>query len=148
MRCQDVMKRPVQLCHDYDTVQVAARRMADANIGFVPVCDRNDELVGTLTDRDIAIRIAAMDRAASETRIGDVMTKEIVSCRTSDDIGVAERLMAEHHKSRIIVMSGAAPAGIISLSDLAAVDEEHAIRTLRSVAARETAGGRAPGLRP
>ncbi len=146
MRCQDIMKRPVLLCHDYDTVQVAARRMADANIGFVPIWDRNPQLVGTITDRDITVRLAALDRAASDTRIADVMTREIVSCRVSDDITIAERLMAEHHKSRIIVMSGAAPAGVISLSDLAAVDEEHAIRTLRSVTARETA--RSPAGKP
>ena len=81
MRCQDVMKRPVELCRDYETVQAAARKMADANIGFIPICDQRDHVVGALTDRDIAVRLAAEDRTASETRIADVMSHDIVSCQ-------------------------------------------------------------------
>ena len=137
MRCQDLMKRPVEMCHDYDTVQAAARKMADANIGFLPIVDAHESVVGTLTDRDIAIRLAAEDRTASETRIADVMTREVISCAASDEIERAERLMAEHQKSRIVVMADGRPAGVISLADLAAVGDARATATLRAVATRE-----------
>jgi CBS domain-containing protein len=148
MRCQDVMKRPVELCHDYETVQTAARKMADANIGFMPICDRNERLIGTLTDRDIAVRLAAEDRTASETRIADVMTREIVSCSASDDLSEAERQMAAHRKSRIIVVADGAPIGVISLADLAGVDGKGAAQILRTIASREVLDAHGSRRRP
>jgi CBS domain-containing protein len=137
MRCWDVVKRPVEICRDYETVQEAARRMSEARIGFLPICDQNDRLVGALTDRDIAIRLAAIDRTASETRVSEIMTHEVVACEPSDDVRVAERLMVEHQKSRVILVAGQRVAGVISLSDLAAMRDPQALPILRAVAKRE-----------
>lgn len=137
MRCWDVVKRPVEICRDHETVQEAARRMADNRIGFLPICDTHDRLVGALTDRDIAIRLAALDRTASETRVADIMTREVVACEPSDDVRVAERLMSEHQKGRIILVSGERIVGVISLSDLAAMRDPQALPVLRAVSARE-----------
>jgi CBS domain-containing protein len=138
MLCQDIMRRPVETCYEHETVQVAARRMVDANIGFLPVCDRDDHLVGVLTDRDIAVRLVAQDRTASETRVREVMTRAVISCRPSDDLERAEWLMAEHRKSRILIVGAdGAARGVISLSDLARLAGAHAAETLRTVATRE-----------
>jgi CBS domain-containing protein len=151
MRCKDLVKKPVEICRETDTVQEAARRMAEVGIGFLPICDQNGRLVGALTDRDIAIRLAAIDRAASATRVGEIMTREVVACEPSDDITVAERLMAEHQKSRVILVAGQHVAGVISLSDLAAMRDPQALPVLRAVAAREVpqgAGQRRRGAMP
>ena len=40
MRCQDLMKKNLECASPQDTVQTAARRMRDTNIGFLPVCDQ------------------------------------------------------------------------------------------------------------
>ncbi|HCF61619.1 MAG TPA: CBS domain-containing protein, partial [Myxococcales bacterium] len=104
MRCDELMKTNVRCITEGDTVQNAAEKMADDNIGFLPVCDEKGRPIGTLTDRDIAIRVAAEDRLASGTPVKQVMTREVVSCSPSDDLSVAEDLMAKNHKSRILIV--------------------------------------------
>jgi CBS domain-containing protein len=96
-------------------------------------------VLGTLTDRDITIRVCSEDRQASAIKAADVMTREAVACRPDDDIRIAEKLMGQHHKSRILVTDGQGViCGIISLSDI--VDREdppQAVKTMRAVASRE-----------
>jgi CBS domain-containing protein len=139
MRCHEIMKKAVQCAGVTDTVQSAAVAMRDRNIGFLPVCDAGGRVVGTLTDRDIAVRVASDDRSAAQTLVEDVMTREVVSCLATDDLARAEQLMATHKKSRVVVLDeqGAA-CGVISLSDIAERDSTtRAAVTLRQVATRE-----------
>lgn len=138
MRCEEIMKRSVECVTTKDTVQDAARKMRDDNIGFLPVCENGTKVLGTITDRDIAIRVCADDRAASKTKIGDVMTREVVGCRPSDDIARAEELMGKHHKSRMLCIDdGGKLVGVISLSDIAQHQADGGAQTLREVTTRE-----------
>jgi CBS domain-containing protein len=139
MKCAEVMKRTVECLLEDDTVEEAARRMRDSNIGFLPVCDRDRRVVGTLTDRDIAIRVAAESLVAGECVVGSVMSGDVVSCRAEDELAEAEGLMGQHRKSRIVVVDGdGVIQGVISLSDI--VGHESARRmsvTMREVISRE-----------
>jgi CBS-domain-containing membrane protein len=67
------------------------------------------------------------------------MTSEVVSCKAADDIKLAERMMARHHKSRMIVTDdGGKLVGVISLSDVVENDEPfRAARTAKEIAERE-----------
>ena len=138
MRCEEIMKRDVHCVQPADPVQAAARRMRDANIGFLPVCDSSRKVLGAITDRDIALRIVADGRPPT-TAIGDVMTREVVACAPGDDVRRAEELMGKQHKSRMIVADEEwRLLGVISLSDIAQV--EHASRasqTMKQVTERE-----------
>ena len=137
MRCDEVMKTRIEFLREGDTVRTAAGRMRDKNMGFLPVCDESGRPIGTLTDRDIAIRIVA-DALASDTLVGDVMTREVVTCRDNDALSEVEQLMAQHHKSRIIVIDAAGRLkGVISLSDIAERDSRGAMRTMLEVVHRE-----------
>jgi CBS domain-containing protein len=138
MKCQDVMKRTVHCAQREDTVQNAAKTMRDKQIGFLPVCE-GDRVVGTLTDRDIAVRLATTDRTAAAAQVREIMTEEVVSCRPDDDLAEAERLMATRQKSRIVVTDASgALCGVISLSDIATRDTAtRAAVTLKNVATRE-----------
>ena len=140
MKCQDLMKTDVHCAKESDTVQSAARKMRDENIGFLPVCNESGRVVGTLTDRDVAIRLATEDRRSDECRVDEIMTREVVACRPSDDLAQAERLMATSKKSRIVVLDqGGELRGVISLSDVAERDSAtRAAVTMRNVSARET----------
>ncbi len=141
MRCQDIMRTPVEFCRDYETVHVTARRMADADVGFLPICDPHDHLVGVLTDRDITVRLAAEDRTASETRIADIMTRDVIACRPSDNVGRALELMGERHKSRVLVMTDdGVLVGIISVHDLGVIDDFRVAQTLRAISVRPSPG--------
>jgi CBS domain-containing protein len=138
MRCEDIMKRRIQCTFPTETVQLAAQRMRDENVGFLPVCDTDKRVIGTITDRDLAIRVLADGRAPT-TRIHDILTPDVVSCRPEDGIEVAEQLMATHHKSRILCIDQAGQlAGVISLSDIAQqAPAGRASQTLRDISERE-----------
>jgi len=140
MLCKDIMKKDVRCLDESASVQAAAQLMRDMNVGFVPICDRSGKVVGTLTDRDIAIRVAADGRSSAGCKVADVMTCEVVSARPDDDIAEVERQMADKRKSRIMIIDAdEALIGVISLSDIA---EHDALRRtaviMRGVSARET----------
>lgn len=139
MRAEEIMKRDVECLHEGDTVQQASRRMRDYNIGFLPVCDAQGKAIGTLTDRDIAIRACADDRSPGATKVSEIMTREVVSCKVGDDLRECERRMADHKKSRIMVTDPSEKlVGVISLSDIAERESgELAAKTLKEVSSRE-----------
>ncbi len=138
MNCDAIMKREVESVSPQDTVDYAARRMRDENIGFLPVCDGNRKVLGTLTDRDIAIRLVAGNKPPS-TSVVEIMTMQVVSCRPQDDVREAERLMVRNHKSRIMCIDDSGQlAGVISLSDIARHEgSDRVSSTLRGVTERE-----------
>jgi CBS domain-containing protein len=132
------MRRPVQSAHGTETVVAAARKMREANVGFLPVCDGGGHIVGVLTDRDIAIRVCAEADVPSETTVESVMTADVVACRPRDELRRAEELMVQTHKSRVVVSDeDGKVVGVISLSDVATHEERGAARVLRAVAERE-----------
>jgi CBS-domain-containing membrane protein len=134
------MKRSAACVSKDDLVVTAAAKMRDENVGFLPVCDENKKVQGTITDRDIAIRVCAESRPQDTTRVGDVMTREVVSCRQSDDLGKARQLMAEKRKSRIVCLDeNDCLAGVISLADIAQDDDDAGGRALRDITSRESA---------
>jgi CBS domain-containing protein len=137
MRCSEIMKREVECASPRDTVESAAQTMREQNVGFVPICNEDHEVLGTLTDRDIAIRLVADDKP-SDTEVHEIMTADCVACRPEDDVAVAAQTMAEHHKSRIMCLDDDGRlVGIISLSDIAQQGDDSASATLRQVAHRE-----------
>ncbi|HEX9240908.1 MAG TPA: CBS domain-containing protein [Anaeromyxobacter sp.] len=138
MRCEEIMKTDVECVSPRDTVEDAAVRMRDQNIGFLPICDQSKKVLGALTDRDIAIRLVAAMKPGS-TLIEDIMTREVVACRPKDDIRDAEKAMAKNHKSRILCVDDSDRlVGIISLSDIAQHERgSRASDTLREVSERE-----------
>jgi CBS domain-containing protein len=137
-QCHEIMKRSIECLSSRDTAIDAARAMRDQNIGFLPVCDKEMKVLGTVTDRDIAIRLVADQRPASTT-VEQIMTREVVACHPQDDISDAEALMAEHRKSRIMCLDDDDQlVGIISLSDIAQFDGGHAATTLNEISRRET----------
>ena len=139
MRCEHIMKLNLECLMETDSIQTAARKMRDLDIGFLPVCDRDNHVVGTLTDRDITIRCCANDIPTSSTHASEVMTKEVISCRPLDDIDTAEKLMAKYHKSRLVITDQMGVLrGVISLSDIALrEDAKKVIKTFIDVSSRE-----------
>lgn len=138
MRCGDVMKTDVECAFLTDSAQVAALRMRVSNVGFLPVCDRSMRVLGTLTDRDLTMRLVAEDLPATTT-VDRLLTPDVVACFPDDELGEALRLMAERKKSRILCVGrDGRLAGVVSLSDLAQVEDGAAAAdALRRIAERE-----------
>jgi CBS domain-containing protein len=126
MRVEELMSR-AKCCGEQDTVRDCARMMKEESIGFVPICDDAGKPVGTVTDRDLAIRILAEGRSADE-KVTACMTRDVVSCRLGSDVRDAEKLMRERRKSRVMVCDEHGRLqGVISLADIADADSERAV---------------------
>ena len=132
MQCKQIMRQNVQFVRGDDEVGSAAETMRNAEIGFLPVCDpENNKIVGTLTDRDITIRLVA-EKKMPEIPVADIMTTAPIFCHGNDDIGKARELMESHQVSRIIVLDdNDGLAGIISLRDI--TDNESSGQTLHEI---------------
>ena len=118
MQCRDIMKSDVKCASPGTTVTEAAACMRDEQIGFLPVCDASGSVVGTLTDRDITVRVVADNHSPSEP-VEHFMTRDVVVCLSVDDLSAARDLMIELQVSRIICVNEEGRLeGIISLSDI------------------------------
>jgi CBS domain-containing protein len=135
MRVEKIMKRHVECARPTDSARSIAVKMRDENIGFMPVCDSPTHVIGTITDRDLALRVVAEGKPSS-TEIRDLLTPSVVACLASDDTQRAQSLMAENFVSRLVVVDeDGSLVGVVSLSDIA--EEEDASETLRQVSERE-----------
>ena len=121
-KCSDVMTRDLVTATSSDTVVEVAQLMKREDIGPVLIVE-NDEsktLVGIITDRDLVLKVIAEGQDARATRVGDVMSKKLVTCRADDDIEVAMQAMAQFQLRRIpVVGENMELLGIISQADVA-----------------------------
>ena len=119
MLIKDVMTRHVECVSPEDTIQAAARKMRDLDIGPTPVCGTDGKLAGMLTDRDITVRATADGRAPSECKVRDVMTPDVVYGFDDQPVEEAERVMKEKQIRRLLVLNrDKRLVGIVSLGDL------------------------------
>ncbi len=143
MRCQELMKTDITCCSEDESIFDCATKMNRDNVGFVPICEgdhaRGHRLIGTLTDRDIVLRVVAFQggRDPRSVKVGEVMSRDPVVCGSTDDVDKAADLMAQHHISRVCVCEGDILKGVISLSDIVQASRESGAETLRKVSERE-----------
>lgn len=120
MKLSEIMTRPVEVIQPDDSLRVAAKKMRDRDIGFLPVCD-GETLLGVLSDRDITIRALADGMDVNVMLGRDLMTTPAIYCYEDQDVSEAARIMEEHQIRRLVVLSreGERLVGVISLGDLA-----------------------------
>lgn len=123
MKVKDIMSRNVIKVHPQENVAVAARLLANHNIGVLPVCDREGQLCGIVTDRDLVTRCMAANRTAEDTKVQDVMTGRIVSAASNMDASVAAYLMGREQVRRLPVIDNGKLCGMVSIGDLAGREE-------------------------
>jgi len=119
MKLSEIMTREVQILQPDDTLSLAAQKMRDYDIGFLPVCD-GDNLMGVLTDRDIAIR-ALSDGMDIKVMLGrDLMTTPAIYCFDDQDVTEAAKIMGENQIRRLVILGreNERVVGVISLGDL------------------------------
>jgi signal-transduction protein with cAMP-binding, CBS, and nucleotidyltransferase domain len=143
------MSKNLEWLNEKDTVLQAAAVMADAGIGFLPICDKWKKVVGVVTDRDLTTRALAKKVAPEKTSAALVMSSPAITCLETADVREAEQLMVEERKSRIVITDAEGQlAGVLSLVDLI----EHApgretLKTARAVLWREALGPRGGATR-
>jgi len=120
MKLQDIMTSKPECIRPDTTLQEAARKMRDLDVGPLPVCGDDDRLAGMITDRDITVRAVAEGKDPTTTRVREVMTQEIIYGFEDQDVEEAARIMKERQVRRLVVLNrDKRLVGIVSLGDLA-----------------------------
>ncbi len=136
-RVADVMEREVRVANPEDSVQRLARLMREEDTGFLPVSE-GDQLVGMVTDRDVAVRLVAEGRDPARTKVREVMTADVRYVFEDEDLDHVAANMAEQQVRRMPVMNREKRlVGVISLGDISQGRQPHlASKALRGVARR------------
>ena len=117
-KVSDVMTRDIHIAAPDQTIADAAAEMARADIGCLPVGDK-DKLVGMITDRDIVVRAVAKGLDA-KTQVSEVMTDSIKYCYADQSVDEVARNMAELGVRRLPVVNREKRlVGFIALSNIA-----------------------------
>ena len=115
---RDLMTSNVETVGPDQTAREAAGFMLSADTGSIPVCE-NDRVIGMITDRDIAVRGIAAGKGP-DCSVRDLMSKDIVCARESDDVESVARQMADAQVRRLPVLDDSDRlVGMVSLGDLA-----------------------------
>jgi CBS domain-containing protein len=122
MKVSQVMTKEVRVAAPDETIQHAAQVMASIDAGILPVGD-HDQLVGMITDRDIAIKGIANGKGP-ETKVRDVMTSDVKYCFDDQDVEEVAHNMADIQVRRLpVVNHDKRLVGILSLGDIAMTHE-------------------------
>lgn len=134
MKVKDVMHHGATCVEPSTPLQEIAKRMRDADVGAIPV-KANGQLVGIVTDRDIACRALADSGDVAKMTAKDVMSKDVVCCSEGDDVEIAIDVMEAKKIRRLPVTdSHKAMIGMLSLGDIShKVSKELSAEVLRAV---------------
>ena len=123
MKIREVMTNRVVKIHPEESVSVAARTLQHYNIGALPVCGYDGALCGVVTDRDLVTRCLAAGGKPEQMKVRDVMTGKVISATPDMDTGAAASLMGRQQVRRLPVVENGSVCGMVSLGDLAKVEE-------------------------
>ena len=119
MFVREIMHKNVDVINYNKSVQEAAEMMARGNYGALPV-EKDDKMIGMITDRDIALRVVAGKKEAGSTKVADCMTSGIEYCFDDEDVKVLANKMKTSQRHRIPVVNREKRlVGIVSSKDLA-----------------------------
>ena len=122
---RDVMSGGVECVGENDSVLDAAKRLAELDVGSMPICGEDDRLKGMLTDRDVVVKVLAQGKDPADVTAGDLGEGKPVTIGADDSVDEALRTMAQHKVRRLPVIDGHDLVGIVSIADLATdIDEE------------------------
>src|SRR5918995_313208 len=111
-----VKGREVASTNPSATLATVAQRLRLERIGSLVVLDEG-KVVGMISERDVVHAFAAHRAEASEIKVADVMTRELVTCRPEDSLTRVLGLMTRHRVRHLPVLEGGRLAGLISIGD-------------------------------
>src|SRR3982751_183237 len=104
-KARDVMSEDGTCIGENDSVLDAAKRLAELDVGALPICGEDDRLKGMLTDRDIVIKVVAQGQDPDSVTVGTLAEGgEVITIGADDSLEEARRTMEEHQVRRLPVI--------------------------------------------
>jgi CBS domain-containing protein len=116
---REIMTGGAECVGENETLVEAARKLADMNIGAMPICGEDNRLKGMLTDRDIVVKAIAKGRNPADVRAGELAEGKPVTIGADDSVEEALKTMAQHKVRRLPVIDGHDLIGVVSQADVA-----------------------------
>jgi len=118
MKVRDLMRKGAEYVAPNAKLQVIAKKMRDYDVGAMPVCE-GGKTIGMVTDRDITIRALANGKDVGKLEAKDVMSKDVIFCRDTEEAEDAIRIMEDNQIRRLPVLNDAKKlVGMVSLGDI------------------------------
>lgn len=117
---REIMTKTVQSVDRNANLQAAANQMSQSKIGFLPVVDENKKVVGTITDRDVALAVGKINRSPAEVKVQDIMNKTVHTANANDNATVALNTMRTKQVGRLPVVDNEQHLeGVVTLMGIA-----------------------------
>ncbi|MGH2757719.1 MAG: CBS domain-containing protein [Actinomycetota bacterium] len=124
---REVMTKDPVTCSASDMIVDAARAMRENDIGDVVVLDDSQQICGILTDRDITVKVVAVGKDVTTTKIGEFCTRDVSTLTPDDTVGDAVAMMSKRAIRRLPIVENGKPVGIVSLGDLAVTQDPESV---------------------
>ncbi|EST36812.1 CBS domain-containing protein [Streptomyces roseochromogenus] len=116
---RDIMHTGATCIRENETLEDAARRMKELDVGALPICGEDDRLHGIITDRDIVVKCLAKGKDPRTMTAGQLEQGKPVTIDADTDSGRVLQVMQEHRIRRLPVIENHRLVGMISEADLA-----------------------------
>ena len=116
---REVMSGGAECIGENDSIDDAAKRLAELDVGAMPICGEDERLKGMLTDRDIVVKVLAEGKDPAGTKAGELAQGKPVTIGADDSVEEALSTMTEHKVRRLPVIDGHDLIGVVSQADLA-----------------------------
>ena len=116
---REIMSPDVTCVGEKESLTEAAKKMADLNVGALPICGEDNRLKGMLTDRDIVVKAIAQGRNPSDCTAGEFAQGKPVTIGADDDAREILRTMGQHQVRRLPVIDGHDLVGMVAVADVA-----------------------------
>ncbi|MGW3247402.1 CBS domain-containing protein [Streptomyces sp. NPDC001070] len=115
---RDIMHVGAECVQETETLDVAARRMRELDIGALPICGPDDRLHGIITDRDIVVKCLARGKDPKHMTAGELAQGKPVTIDADAAADKVLRTMQDHRIRRLPVVAEHRLVGMISEADL------------------------------
>ena len=116
---RDIMHPGAECIGEHQTLQHAARRMRDLDVGALPICGDDNRLQGMITDRDIVVKCIANGADPTTVTASQLGSGTPVTVDSAADASEVLRIMGEHQIRRVPVLESHQLVGMICESDIA-----------------------------
>jgi len=110
-------KRKCYTLAETDTVKIASQNLHEKKVGSMPVIDKNNNVIGIISERDLSQFIYA-ERFNSNLPITQIMTKNLVTCDLNTSVTELMDEMTEKKIRHILIMEDKKLLGIVSIGDV------------------------------